>query len=260
MHLLPDPTAVSAVDASPATNQARVACPTEFKLCVTFDMVGAGWDFVNSLHSAYKFEENWPTGMLCHLTSESSDGMRIHGIWTTPEVQSAYFRNVVVKVITRAMGDLGPAAGKHGAIDFEPNSRNIEQLIIGSLLAEFQDIGADRDGRAIQRLGSDPVALHKSFEGVPSADIVNASRELGLSACAPEGLLLLLDELDADGVAHHTQVWRSQKEADEYWNYSFLPALIDVGAVGPAREVSPKVSKLRRLSVDSAALAAAWQH
>lgn len=238
----------------------QVATPTLFELCVTFDLIGAEWEFVNALHNAYEYEHNWPDEMLCHITSETADGIHSQGIWTDSVAEAAYFRNVAVKVITQAMADLGPADGKYGAVDFEPVSRSIQQLIIGPLLDEFKDIGPDHDAQAIHRLGTDPVAVQTSFEGVKPTDVIEASRSLGLQTAAPEGLLLLLDERDEAGEPHQTQVWRSVDEAFSFWGESFAPALVDVGAVASETGMSkPEFRTLKRISVGSKPLEAAWR-
>lgn len=245
---------------SSSVERVRVTTPTIFELCVTFDMIGADWDFVNALHNAYEYEHNWPDGMLCHITSETAEGVHSQGIWTNPETEAAYFRNVVVNVITQAMADLGPAAGQYGAVDFEPVSRSIEQLIIGPLLEEFSDIGPDHDAKAIHTLGTDPVALQTSFAGVKAAELADASRSLGLRTVAPEGLLLLVDESDDSGVPHQTQVWRSVDEAFTFWGESFAPALVDVGAVASETGMpKPEFRSLKRISVGSKQLEAAWR-
>lgn len=238
----------------------RVATPRLFELCVTFDLIGADWEFVNSLHNAYEFDRNWPDDMLCHITSESADGIHSQGIWTNTEAEAEYFRNVAVDVITQAMADLGPAAGKHGAVDFEPVARSIEQLIIGPLLTEFQNIGPDRDAQAVHRLGTDPVVLQTSFSEAMPSEVVAASRSLGLRTAAPEGLILLLDESGETGEPHQSQVWRSADEARSFWTHSFSPALVEVGVAATTKTVpQPRVRPIRRISVGSNPLDAAWQ-
>lgn len=223
-------------------------------------MAGANWEFANSLHAAHEFDTNWPAGLLCHTTSETPDGICAKGIWTNETAEAAYFRDFVVDVLTQAMAELGPAMGRHGAIDFEPDARSIEQLIVGQLLGEFQEIGADADGTAIGLLGTTPYSLDASFADATSAQIIEASRSLGLDRTAPEGLIMLLDECDAEGAPHHTQTWRSLEEADAFWNESFLPALIEVGATSSEQVVTqPRRSKMRRISVDAAALATVWR-
>lgn len=238
----------------------RVATPKLFELCVTFDLIGADWEFVNALHSAYEFEHNWPDGMLCHITSESADGIHSQGIWTDTEAEGNYFRNVAVNVITQAMADLGPAAGKYGAVDFEPVSRRIKQLIVGPLLGEFQDIGPDHDAQAVHLLGTDPVVVTTTFDDAKPTELVDASRSLGLRTAAPEGLFLLLDETGDDGVPSQSQVWRSAEEARTFWEQSFSGALVDVGAVASENGMpQPQIRPIRRISVGSEPLAAAWQ-
>lgn len=238
----------------------QVATPTLFELCVTFDLIDADWEFVNALHSAYAYEHNWPEEMLCHITSETAEGIHSQGIWTDDVAEAAYFRNVAVKVITQAMADLGAGDGKHGALDFEPVSRSIEQLIIGPLLEEFRDIGPDHDAQAIHRLGTDPVAVQTSFEGARHEDVIAASRSLGLRTAAPEGLLLLLDERDETGESHQTQVWRSVDEAFSFWGETFAPALVHAGAVASDHEMpKPEFRTLKRISVGSKPLDAAWR-
>lgn len=235
-----------------------VVCPKIFELCVTFDLIGAEWEFVNALHNAYEYEHNWPDGMLCHITSETADGIHSQGIWTNSDDEAVYFREVAVNVITKAMAELGAADGKHGAVDFEPVSRSIEQLIIGPLLDEFEDIGPDHDAQAIHRLGTDPVAVQISFEGIKSANVIEASRSLGLETTAPIGLMLLLDERDDAGVLHQTQVWRSVDEAFSFWAETFAPALVNVGAVASDSDMpKPEFRTLKRVSVGSKPLAAA---
>lgn len=239
----------------------RVATPQIFELCVTFDLIGADWEFVNALHSAYEFEHNWPDGMLCHITSESAEGIHSQGIWTDADVEAAYFRDVAVNVITQAMADLGPAAGKYGAVDFEPVARSIDQLIIGSLLSEFQDIGPDHDAQAVHRLGTDPVVVQTRFNDAKPKKLADASRLVGLRTAAPEGLLMLLDETGEDGVPNQSQIWRSAEEAHEFWEQSFASALVDVGAVASETGMpQSRIHPIRRISVGSVPLAAVWRN
>lgn len=236
-----------------------VACPKRYRLNVTFEMAGADWDFVNKLHAAYRFQDRWPQGMLCHLTGIKDGAIVSQGIWTTEEAESAFFRDVAVGVITAAMHDIGPSEGAHGAMDFEPVARNVDRLILGPLLAKFQDIGADLDATAISCLGTDPVALDTAFHGVTKQQLSEAVHALSLTRAAPEGLILLLNESGTDGVPHQSQFWRSIDEAMSFWENAFLPALIDIGACKSGEQAfEPSIRELKRISVDSAEFDSAW--
>lgn len=235
-----------------------VARPTRFQLAVTFDLQGATWDFINQLHAAYRFHEYWPPGMLCHITGETAQGVRSLGIWTDEHDEQAFFRDVAVKVITQSMQDLGVPEGDHGAMDFEPTARKIDNLIVGPLLEDFQDIGPDPEANAVHRLGTQPVALDCTFTQARRQEVRDAERLLDLDRVAPEGLILLLDESDEDGQISQCQVWRSRSEALDHWERNFLPALVDVGGATTELPPIPIVRDLKRISVGSTELAKAW--
>ncbi len=247
---------------SPLSGQTLVAvtCPKRYRLNVTFEMAGADWDFVNKLHAAYQFQDHWPQGMLCHLTGIDDGTVVSQGIWTDEIAESAFFRDVAVGVITQAMHDFGVPEGDDGAVDFEPIARNIDRLIIGQLFAEFQDIGADLDSTAIHQLGTEPVSLDTAFEGVSKQQLQDATNALGLTRAAPEGLILLLNESGDDGSPHQSQFWRSIDEAMSFWEYAFLPALVDIGACTfDEQRFEPSIRELKRISVDSAEFDSAWR-
>lgn len=235
-----------------------VARPKRFQLAVTFDLRGAEWEFVNKLHAVYRFHEYWPPGMLCHITGETADGVISVGVWTDEHDEQAFFRDVAVKVITQALQDFGVPAGDFGAMDFQPVSRHVDNLIVGPLLGDFQDIGPDLDASAVFRLGTQPVSLDCTFPQAHPNELCDAERQLGLHREAPEGLLMLLDERDEEGRPKQSQIWRSRGEALDYWKRSFLPALIDVGGATTARPPRPVARDLKRISVGSSELDKAW--
>lgn len=231
-----------------------VARPKRYQLAVTFDLPGADYELVEKLHRGHRIHEAWPHGMLCHISGETADGVLVLAIWSDERAEQAYFRDVIVKVITNTMQDPDALRGAHGPVDFHPEARAIDNLIVGPLLSEFQDIGPDLDGEAIHRLGTQPVSLDCTFMQARSDEIRDAERQLGLYRAAPKGLLLLLDEKDEQGRPRQSQIWRSCEEALEFWKQEFLPALVDVGGATTAHPPLPVVRDLKRISVDSSEL------
>lgn len=187
--------------ATPATTG-----PTDtdrFTLSVTFEMNGIDWDYVNRLHSHYRFHEDWPPGMLAHVTSEFDGGIRSVGLWTNRLDEQTYFRQTAIPVITDSIMEMGPAVAgnQDAAIDFEPVSRTVDHLTVSGLARAFADIGADEDASAIHALGGQPVVVRI---------------ELGDSAptrASGEGLIAAWSEHD-DDVRIETQVWATTDHAE----------------------------------------------
>jgi hypothetical protein len=157
-------------------------------------MPGATWDYVNELHAQYRFHENWPNGMLCHITGEVDEGIRSIGLWRNREMEQEYFRRVALEVITDSIHDLGPPPAQAEAENFAPRATALSNVLLTDLCAAFADIGEDLDGSAINALGTEPVLAI----GAPSP----------LVGDEHEGLIIAWSEA---GVDH--QVWTSDELA-----------------------------------------------
>lgn len=181
-----------------------------FKTSVTFDMPGATWDYVNAMHTSYLFHENWPDGMLCHITGEVGTGIRSLGLWTNRETEQEFFRKVAMVIITDSIHELGPPPVETEAESFAPRAQTIERVVMTELCEAFADIGPDLDGSAIHTLGTDPVIVSfpssakrfRSFEPYKSTDQ------------APEGLIIAWTTSGPERKLDH-QVWASAEHAGE---------------------------------------------
>ncbi|MGH2959920.1 MAG: hypothetical protein ACRDKE_09960 [Solirubrobacterales bacterium] len=120
-------------------------------------MPGASWEYINELHAQYRFHENWPVGMLCHITGEVDDGIRSVGLWRNRELEQEYFRSIAMDVITDSVHDLGPPSADAEAGNFEVSDLAVSRVLLTGLCAEFADIGEDADSTAINILGTEPV-------------------------------------------------------------------------------------------------------
>lgn len=163
-------------------------------------MPGATWDYVNELHAQYHFHENWPNGMLCHITGEVDEGIRSIGLWRNRELEQEYFRSVAVEVITDSIHDLGPPPADAEAGNFEPRASSLSRVLMTDLCAAFTDIGEDADGSAINVLGTEPVI---ATIRCGAADYLDH---------APEGLIIAWTTEDDDCEIEH-QVWASAEYA-----------------------------------------------
>jgi hypothetical protein len=185
-----------------AISQTSIEAPAKetdrFRTAVTFEMPGATWEYVNALHAMYRFHENWPKGMLCHITGEAESGIRSIGIWRSRELEQEYFRRVAVEVITESVRVIGPPPAEAEAENFEPRACAISRVLLTDLCAAFADIGEDPDGGAIHMLGTDPVI----DRGAPVL-------EPGTTC---EGLILAWTTSDPGGAVEH-RVWTSADHA-----------------------------------------------
>jgi hypothetical protein len=176
-----------------------------FKTAVTFDMPGATWDYVNSLHALYRFHENWPYGMLCHITGEVDSGIRSVGLWLDRTTEQEYFRRVALEVITDSIHEIGPPPVDPSGNNFEPRAIEVTRVAMTDACRPFADIGSDADGSAIHVLDTEPVIL-----SIPKA----ATQFRPFAAFDPEheapgGLIIAWDT--SDGNEH--QVWASKDHA-----------------------------------------------
>src|SRR4051794_39439290 len=112
-------------------------------------MPGATWEYVNELHALYRFHENWPDGMLCHITGEVGEGIRSIGLWRNRRLEQEYFVRVAVEVITDSIGEIGPPPVDAAAGNFEPRGTAISRALMTDLCEAFAGIGEDPDGSAI---------------------------------------------------------------------------------------------------------------
>ncbi|MBJ7354751.1 MAG: hypothetical protein JHC98_07995 [Thermoleophilaceae bacterium] len=189
-----------------------------FGTAVTFEMPGATWDYVNELHAQYRFHENWPNGMLCHITGEVDEGIRSIGLWRNRELEQEYFRRVAVEVITDSIRDLGPPPVDAEAENFEPRAASVSGVLLTELCTAFADIGEDSDGRAINALGTEPV-----IATLPCGDADYLDH-------APEGLIIAWTTEGPDGCSQH-QVWAASEHASG-------------GEIHPLRRISFGLSEL----------------
>lgn len=181
-----------------------------FKTLVTFDMPGATWDYVNAMHKTYRFHENWPEGMLCHITGEVGSGIRSIGLWTNREIEQEFFRKVAMVIITDSIHELGPPPVETDGESFAPRDQVIERVVLTELCDAFADIGPDLDGDAIHSLGTEPVIVSfpsrakafRPFEPFKSKDE------------APEGLIIAWTTNGPEGKFDH-EVWSSSEHAGE---------------------------------------------
>ncbi len=203
-----------------------------FTLAVTFEMNGIEWEYVNQLHSHYKFHEHWPPGMLAHITSEFDGGIRSVGLWTNRRDEQTYFRQTAIPVITDSIMEMGPAVAgnQDAAIDFEPVSRTVDHLTISGLARAFADIGADEDASAVHVLGGQPVVVRVELgDATPSR-------------VSGEGLIAAWSEHDED-VRIETQVWATTDHAE--------------GAGALEAESPVSIDRLKRISFGADELALA---
>jgi hypothetical protein len=201
-----DPTSAFHSRVSEETVPARTT--DRFKTLVTFDMPGATWDYVNLLHEKYKFHEQWPYGMLCHITGEIDAGISSIGLWRDRAVEQDYFRKVALGVITESINQIGPPPSDSAGGDFEPRERAMSNLVMTDLCDGFADIGEDVDGGAIHVLGTEPVLV--TFpSGVPHSRPIE---QLKLDGSAPVGLIIAWDSTGVEGTREH-QVWSSEELA-----------------------------------------------
>lgn len=216
---------------------------------VTYDMPGIDWEYVNALHTNHDFTDEWPQGLLGHLTGEIEGGFRAIGIWSSREVEQEYFRKTVMEVITDSVHELGPPPGEDQAVDFEPNGRSVHRLVLAGECASFADIGPDVDGSAVHALGGSPVAVYFELPAENLDRYDDLIRRLGYDQALPEGMLLALTERSGDRL-FETQVWDSQEQAlGEFSTY--LPQLQDFAG----EEVSADLNALRRISFGAEPLA-----
>lgn len=163
-------------------------------------MPGATWDYVNELHAQYRFHENWPNGMLCHITGEVDEGIRSTGLWRNRELEQEYFRRVALEVITKSIHEIGPPPAEAEAENFAPRGCSISRVLITDLCSAFADIGEDLNGDAIHALGTEPVIATLRCGAAEYLDH------------APEGLILAWTTKDDEVETEH-QVWASAELA-----------------------------------------------
>lgn len=163
-------------------------------------MPGATWEYVNELHAQYRFHENWPNGMLCHITGEVDEGIRSTGLWRNRELEQEYFRRVAMEVITNSIHEIGPPPAEAEAENFAPRDCAISRVLLTDLCSAFADIGEDHDGSAINALGTEPVIATRRCGAAEYLDH------------APDGLILAWTTSDEDGETEH-QVWATAEHA-----------------------------------------------
>lgn len=168
-------------------------------------MPGATWDYVNALHALYRFHENWPYGMLCHITGEVDSGIRSVGLWLDRDTEQEFFRKTAVEVITESVHDIGPPPADPAASNFEPWAVGVSRVVMTAACDAFADIGSDADGSAINVLGTTPVIV-----SVPSGETqFRPFAAFDPAHEAPGGLIIAWDT--TDGYEH--QVWASEDHA-----------------------------------------------
>jgi hypothetical protein len=197
-------------------------------------MPGATWDYVNEMHAQYAFHENWPEGMLCHITGEVDEGIRSIGLWTNREVEQKYFRTVALGVITDSIHELGPPPEDSGAENFEPRESAISRLLLTAACESFADIGPDNDGSAINALDTEPViaTLDSDARGFQPFAF------LGDDHAVPEGLIIAWNSNGTSPAREH-QVWASAEEASQH-----LTDLDQAPEIHPLKRISFGASEL----------------
>jgi hypothetical protein len=239
------PSLVLESDASP--DRVSAVRYTRFAIAVTFEMPGVSWDYVNELHHAYRFHERWPSGMLCHITGSTDDGVTSIGIWTDVDTEAKYFGETAVNVISEFINANGPTHGDQGAMDYQPTQRSIQRLTLGPQAHMFADIGIDLDASAVGQLGGAPVAVEIKLGDCSYDDYDAAMTELGYNDSLPNGLIAQLAQRNGDGLSE-TQIWASAEAAKNSMESEFFPVIRRT--VPNAEMPEPRI--LKRISFSAA--------
>ncbi|MGH2905470.1 MAG: hypothetical protein ACRDKI_01730 [Solirubrobacterales bacterium] len=231
--------------------------PAGFELCVTFDLRGMDWAYVNELHHSYRFDLEWPAGMLCHFTGPNETGIVSRGIWTTREAEAEYFNNIAAEVITNSVNEIGPPQTDSGAGDFEPVPRALHRLTLGRDFAAFVGIGEDIDASAIHALGNQPVVIEFDHTGIPPGDFDMTMQQIGYDVVIPQGMIMQCVERGEEDFLE-TQVWSDATSARLALQSEYLPALARHTGGNAVAAIKPQIHELRRISFGADEVDPAW--
>jgi hypothetical protein len=162
--------------------------------------------------------------MVAHVAWQDVAHWRAIGLWETAADIDEYFGKRTIEAISRAVQLLGAVVNRDGATDVQPERHAIERLIMGPLARNFTDIGEDRDGRAINSLGTEPVAIQLHVSGMDRALYELLIERLGYAKTIPANLIAHVGT-EIDGGWRIFEIWADRGHALATLGGEMLPAI-----------------------------------
>jgi hypothetical protein len=146
------------------------------------------------------------------------------GLWNNGETVERYFGEVAIDRISRAIQILGAIPNRDGASDVEPERYEVVNFILGPHSRKFVDIGEDREGDAVNVLGSHPLVMQLTIEGFTPVLYSELIERLSYRSEIPGELIAHYVTLESDGM-RIVEIWSGHGHALATLGEQMLPTI-----------------------------------